>query len=168
MRTKDETRRGGDASLSLCFSVLILLLLVALEVTVFPFLLSFSSFFFYFFFFLLRLSIALFFLSFIPFFQLGRGCSMSLLLIYYFSFFSLLPSFISRFRSFLEFEFPGIYQDKCMHGRRERERGRDSLKRFLYFFEACIRALALNVPINDHPVFFFSFSNFCRNISLPG
>lgn len=42
-----------------------------------------------------------------------------------------------------------------MHGRRERERGRDSLKRFLYFFEACIRALALNVPINDHPVFFF-------------
>lgn len=89
MRTKDETRRGGDASLSLCFSVLILLLLVALEVTVFPFLLSFSSFFFYFFFFLLRLSIALFFLSFIPFFQLGRGCSMSLLLIYYFSFFSL-------------------------------------------------------------------------------
>ena len=90
---------------------------------------------------------------------------MSLLLIYYFSFFSLLPSFVSRFRSFLEFEFPGIYQDKCMHGRRER--GRDSLKRFLYFFKACIRALALNVPINDHPVFFF-FLEFLSKYFYPG
>lgn len=118
MRTKDETRRGGDASLSLCFFVLILLLLVALEVTVFPFLLSFSSFFFYFFFFLLRLSIALFFLSFIPFFQLGWGCSMSLLLIYYFSFFFSPPSF----RDFV-LSSNSNYQDRCMHGRRERGGG---------------------------------------------
>lgn len=45
-----------------------------------------------------------------------------------------------------------------MYAREEGEwKGEGFVKAFslLFFFKACIRALALNVPINDHPVFFF-------------